>query len=310
MVIRVFAALGLLLFSGVAVAQDYDALSRARDLLLSGAHDEAIAILAPAAEAGNARARNLMGAAHEHGLGVPQDGEAALRFYEAAAGQGYPPAIFNLGIVFARGGPGIAPDRARAIEMFDRAIGLDYAAAFGSYAAFLLETARSEEDLIRAETLLLRGAERGDPTSIEILAFLRRTGQVGPKDPAEARRLYEVAALMGSTGAQKAVASMFAAGEGGAADHRQAFEYYTYAINAGHADALHGRGRVIMAWSEEFENGAVTGLAECLAGADLAGRNEWTDLCSQNAADYPPELYEAALAMVPSVVEEFTALRQ
>lgn len=310
MTCKIFALIMSLMLTLPAAAQDYDELSRARDLLVGGAHEEAIAILRPAAEAGQPRALNLMGAAYEHGLGVVQNGREALRFYEAAAGQGYPPALYNLGLVFARGGPGITPDRDRSVEMFEAAIGLDYGAAFGSYAALLLETARGPEDLTRAEALLLRGAERGDPTSIEILAFLRRSGQVRQQDLAEARRLYEVAALMGSTGAQMAVASMFAAGEGGAPDYRQAFEYYTFAINSGQAEALHARGRVVMTWPEEFDDGEVNGLAECMAGADLARRNEWIAICSDAAADYPKDLYEAALARVPAIVEEFTALQQ
>lgn len=66
-------------------------------------------ILRPASEAGHPRAQNLLGAAHEHGPGLPRNGAEALRLYEASAAQGYPPAIFNLGVAFARGGPGIVP---------------------------------------------------------------------------------------------------------------------------------------------------------------------------------------------------------
>lgn len=310
MLIRIFATIGALFLAFASVAQDYDEVTRARNLLVSGAHDAAIAILAPAAEAGDPRAQNLIGAAHEHGLGVAQDGQAAIRFYEASAGQGYPPAIYNLALVYGRGGPAIAPDRARAIAFFEQAIGLDYGAAFGSYAALLLETARDGEDLARAEGLLLRGAERGDPASIEILAYLRRSGQVGERDLAEARRLYEVAALMGSVEAQIAVAAMFAQGEGGRTDFQQAHEYYTYAINAGRADALYSRGLIVMAIPDQFEDGRVWGLAECLAGANLARRRDFAANCEAQAQGYSEEIRRAAEAEVPGLVEAFVTHRE
>lgn len=305
MVIRIFAMLAGSLFAAAAFAQDHDELMQAHDLLVSGAHAEAIAILDPAARAGNARALNLMGAAHEYGLGVTQDAGEALRLYQASADQGYPPAMFNLGMVYSRGAQGIAPDRDRAIEMFERAIGLDYGPAFGSYAALLLETAQSPDDLVRAESLLRRGVERGDPGAIEILAFLRRHGEAGPQDLEEARRLYEVAALMGSVDAQIAVAAMFAAGDGGAPDVRQAFEYFTLAMEAGRAEALHARGRVVMTWNDQFENGAIIGLAECLAGAELMQRDDWSALCHEDAGRFPPGTLDAALREVPAMIRRF-----
>ena len=155
-----------------------------------------------------------------------------------------------------------------------------------------------------------RWSPGGDLTSIEILAFLRRGGQVGPQDLAEARRLYEVAALMGSTGAQMAVASMFAQGEGGAPDYRQAHEYYTFAINAGRADALFSRGMVVLNWPDQFGNGPVLGLAECLAGADLSRRSDWIAICEAEAEKYAPEIRQAALDEVPALVEAFVALQE
>ncbi|MBM1218819.1 sel1 repeat family protein [Ponticoccus sp. SC2-23] len=310
MTCKIFALIAAVLLALPAAAQDHDEMTRARDLLIGGAHAEAISLLRPSAEAGHPRAQNLLGAAYEHGLGVAQSGAEALRLYTASADQGYPPALFNLGLIFARGGPGIAPDRARAIEMFDRATALDYSAAFGAYAGYLLETARSQADRDRALTLALRGLDLGDPASIEIMAFLRRTGQAGPQDPTAARRLYEIAALLGSTSAQMQVAGMFAQGEGGPPDYRQAHEYYTFAIEAGRAEALHARGRVVMNWPDQFENGRVIGLAECLAGADLLRRNDWFAICKTQAESYPQDLYAAALAEVPAIVEAFSAMQQ
>ena len=70
-------------------AQTVDAASRA---FFSGQYAEALAVLTPAAEAGNAQAQALLGMAYENGLGVPPDSAAAQKWYQRAAQAGDAPA--------------------------------------------------------------------------------------------------------------------------------------------------------------------------------------------------------------------------
>lgn len=68
-------------------------------LLLSaiGAADEVdLGALRVQAEAGDARAQLNLGAAYDHGYGLPKDQEQALHWYQKAAEQGLAEAQFNL----------------------------------------------------------------------------------------------------------------------------------------------------------------------------------------------------------------------
>lgn len=66
-------------------------------------YEQALKILRPLAEDGEAEAQDLLGRMYERGHGVTQDGQRALELYRLAADQGYPAAQVNLGWLFALG---------------------------------------------------------------------------------------------------------------------------------------------------------------------------------------------------------------
>lgn len=73
-----------------------------------------------AAERGDAEAQFLLGMAYSEGRGVPQDGEAAVRWYARAAEQGHPRAQNNLGVAYDHG-RGVPQDYVRAYLWFNLA---------------------------------------------------------------------------------------------------------------------------------------------------------------------------------------------
>lgn len=82
-----------------------------------GADAEAVGLLAPLAEGGDAQAALRLGLAYERGRGAPRDAAAAERWYRVAARAGEVDAQYNLATLLARG----ARDLDEAVRWFRRA---------------------------------------------------------------------------------------------------------------------------------------------------------------------------------------------
>ena len=85
-----------------------------------GKHAEAYESLMPLAEQGDADAQYLIGLMYAEGQGVPQDYEAAIRWYRLATDQGHAKAQFNLGLMYDNG-RGVPQDYAQAREWYLKA---------------------------------------------------------------------------------------------------------------------------------------------------------------------------------------------
>jgi TPR repeat protein len=70
---------------------------------------DALAIITPLAEAGNAQAQSRLGNLYAEGQGVPRDIGAARTWYEKAAGQGDIAAELKLGAMYETGGAAGVP---------------------------------------------------------------------------------------------------------------------------------------------------------------------------------------------------------
>ena len=213
-VVGILVAAGL---SGPAVAQTYSEMTDARDALVAGDIETAFAVIEPAAEAGHPRALNLLGAAYKDGIGVAQDAVRARDLFEEAAKSGYGPALFNLGLLYSTGGPGLAADLDLARDWHLKGVEADYPASMGAFAQFMLREGRMDEWPLILDALE-RGVVLGDPKSLVILGILTRRGDVVDADPERARDLLHAAALLRERQAQAALAEMMETGEGGPED--------------------------------------------------------------------------------------------
>ena len=81
---------------------------------------QAVRLLRPWAERGDAQARYGLGLMHYHGQGVAQDYAKAREWFEKAAAQGDADAQYNLGVMYNNGRGG-AQNYAKAREWFEKA---------------------------------------------------------------------------------------------------------------------------------------------------------------------------------------------
>jgi TPR repeat protein len=83
---------------------------------------EAVKWARPAAEAGNARAQDLMGDFYADGAGLPKDYVEAAKWFRMAAAQGNLDAEESLGELYNDGGQGVEKNEAEAIQWYRKAI--------------------------------------------------------------------------------------------------------------------------------------------------------------------------------------------
>jgi uncharacterized protein len=113
-------ALGL-----TGAVQDVDAGDAAYQ---KGNYANAMRLLRPLAEQGDARAQSTVGLMYYHGRGVRQDDPEAAKWFRLAADQGDAPSQFNLGVMYAEG-QGVPQDNAQAVEWYRLAADHNYAQA-------------------------------------------------------------------------------------------------------------------------------------------------------------------------------------
>lgn len=297
MIRHIVLALSLLLAADPLVAQDSDEVADARDAFVAGDYAAALGILVPAADAGHMRAQNIVGSAYQYGHGLPVDAQNAVRHFEMAAAQGYPPAMHNLGVLYQRGMEGLAPDLVQARAWYARGAALDYGPALSGLGILQLRGDGGPEDPEGALRSLHRAVELGDPLGHEWLAHVHYSGAAGLKPDLELARHYmTIAALQGQAAAQNDLGQMHERGEGGPLDMDRALELYRQAILGGHVYAAINAAWLIFDNPDRFPD-RVEGLAMCfvaVARATGEERDEYAAACGEMAATFAPEDRRAA----------------
>lgn len=281
------------LFAGPASAQpeaNYPdpVIQAARDQFISGDPVPALAVLRPLAEGGAVRAQNILGAAYQYGEGVAADPAQALDWYGRAAAQGYPTALHNLGYLYEVGMPGLPPDLTLARSYYQQAGALDYGPSLGNLGGMMLIGQGDPVDTVGALAVLRRGVQMGDPHAVEWLPWAHLTATGLPEDLAEARRLYEIAALQNRPNAANELGMMLESGQGGPADLPRAMLFYEQAVAGDITYAGINAAWMIFDQPELFPD-RVLGLAYCywaVANAVAPERTEYQTACDEVAADY------------------------
>ncbi len=96
----------------------------ASTLLQQGDHAGAAAAYAARADAGEAVAQNNLGVLYQRGQGVPQNLALARQWFDLAAAQGLPGAMYNIGMLYLRG-YGVPVDPALAAGWLEKAAALE-----------------------------------------------------------------------------------------------------------------------------------------------------------------------------------------
>ncbi|MBT0956951.1 sel1 repeat family protein [Alphaproteobacteria bacterium KMM 3653] len=257
-----------------AMAQDADPeVAEARLDYIAGRYATALEVLTPAAEAGNANAQNLLGAAYENGNGVEQNIETAIAWYEKSAAQDFPRALHNLGIIYADGEHGITPDPEKARGLFEKALQQDYSRSYSNLGILYEQGRGVPRDLAKAAELYRQGDAGGDRNSTYNLANFMRQGIEMEENLEGARALYAKAADLGHAESFNSLALMFEYGMGGPVDNTAAYMFFREAVERGVALAGVNLGQFVTD-QEGFWQDPVEGYGYCLWGIQNAAADQ------------------------------------
>jgi TPR repeat protein len=161
---------------------------------------EAVRLHGQAAEQGYADAQNALGYCYDKGVGVEKDEAEAARLYGQATEQGLAVGQYYLGECYALG-KGVEADKAQAARLFGQAAEQDDADArlrLGWCYEHEQGTGQDASAAVEQYRLAVAGGCAVANASLG-LCFEKGRGAL-PRDPAEAARLYALAALDAASG--------------------------------------------------------------------------------------------------------------
>ncbi len=200
----------LLLLALPSSAQTPDAWSVALSAYQEKRYEQALVLLQPLAQQGNAEAQFFLGVIYCEGLGVASDCLTGARWYWRAALQGHDYAQYNLGALHSIG-QGLPKDPSAAVHWWKKAAALGLAKAQFNLGLAYLEAQGVPQDAEQAEQWWLSAAEQGYVPAQYNLAVLYQQGLKGEPDLARARHWFSQAAAKGDAGARAALAQLDAA---------------------------------------------------------------------------------------------------
>ena len=168
------------------------------------------------------------------------DYAAALREWSAAASAGDPEALFQLGVLYARG-HGVVVNLADAAAYYERAAEEGHAEAQHQLSLLHLNGQRAHRST-SFEGWYRAAVERDKEAADRIRKLFFPNGLDVPQDPVEALRWSQAAAEQGVTDAQANTGLIYARGVGREPDYTEARRWYEVAAAQGSPAAELGLG--------------------------------------------------------------------
>ena len=163
------------------------------DFLAQGKVQSAGLDLLVSANMGYTKAQAELGYRYLNGILFPKDHTLAMRWLSAAAAKDDPDSVVNLATMYMYG-YGTKTDGPKALELLEKAVGMEHAAA-GRFMGLCYEKGIGvEKNAARAAEWYRWGAERGDAGAAYLLADCYENGNGVRADRDEAVRWYEAAA--------------------------------------------------------------------------------------------------------------------
>ena len=186
---------------------------------------------------GNADAFWLLGLMHASGTGVERDNSLALDYLNSGVEAGATYGLTLMGNIYQEGGFGIAPDIAKAAQLYKRGADEGFPDA-----QWLLGELYLNSDVVgiapsKAAALFSKAALQEHPEALYSLATLYKTGTGVEKNPEGAKDLFTLAAIAGNSAAALRLAEMLDAEGDLPADADEAAFYYVIAAELGSAKA-------------------------------------------------------------------------
>ena len=175
--------------------------------------DEQITMEEDMAARGVPEAQRHIGYRRLVGRGMDRDEAAALREFEAAAGNGDELAAFNLGYMHMKG-LSVPQNFTEARKRFDAAIAKELPAAYNGIGVLHFNGWGTERNYTAARLAFEAGAERGDPDSHFNLGALYSSGLGVDRDQEKAVKCYEAASQAGHWRAPHVLAIAHQTGNG------------------------------------------------------------------------------------------------
>lgn len=184
----ILAALAVLMIATTSHADDYS-YTDGLTAFSQKQYKDAINIWCPLAEGGHSGAQFNIGRMYDEGIGVAENDNYAVSWYQRAAENGFAPAVVQYGLALIEGKGGTV-------------------------------------DVVTAVAMMRRAAEAGDAEAQFQMGKFYRDGVVVGKDYFEAVRWYQAAADQGHTRGQYRLGFMYGSGYGVPQDFVQSYYYY------------------------------------------------------------------------------------
>jgi uncharacterized protein len=213
-----------------------DVVLTAMSLQRGGDTANAIAIILPLAQKGDAMAQNALGVLY---LGKEDGGHnpnpsfpAALKWLSKAAAQRFAPAEGNLGNLYASG-HGVPKNAEKAVRWYQLATGHgDVEGQYNLARAYQLGAGVTKNPT-KAEELYTQSIGRGYLKSFHNLGVMHLIGDGIPKNLVEAQRLFQLASDKGHAPSTTALGKLYYENKDSAADQAKGVELFRLAAQRG-----------------------------------------------------------------------------
>jgi TPR repeat protein len=206
-------------------------------------------LAAQTAEPANAQALREKGEAEVFGKGTADDIKAGLKDLEAAVQAGDVKAKAILGKILLDGHYATA-DVPRALRLLDEAAGAGSADAALTLGSALLWGYRTEKDTGRARQLLERAASLGSAEGMRVLGEQLVSGSVWPAEPQSGVALLEKSIALGDAKSNVTLGKLLLYGQSLKADRPRALKLFEAAAQSGNGEGLENYGEWLL-WRNE-----------------------------------------------------------
>ncbi|CDZ81944.1 Putative beta-lactamase HcpC precursor [Candidatus Rubidus massiliensis] len=186
---------------------------------------------------GDAEAQYQLGRKFYLGEGYPSDFLQAQMFFNFAANQNHPKALFFLAIMSMEG-QGIKKDNKQAIKFMERSAQRGFSLAQSTLGGYYLEGSIVPKNINMAKKLLeVSYKNDGNAMACSLLAMMHEKGEGYKQDFQKAAKYYEEGALAGDSHCQYAIGIKYLIGQGVDQNLDKAMEWLKLASDNGNNEA-------------------------------------------------------------------------
>jgi uncharacterized protein len=184
-----------------------------------------------------AAAEGNMGNLYASGHGVPKDAKKALRWYQLATGHGDVESQYNLARAYQLGA-GVTKNPAKAVELYTQSIDRGYLKSFHNLGVMHLTGDGIPKNLVEAQRLFQAASDKGHAPSTTALGKLYYKHTDSTADQAKGVELFRLAAQRGQSQGAFNVGVAYRDGVGTAKDVIKSAVWFSIASDMGDPDAL------------------------------------------------------------------------